>query len=225
MSQFGVRSLIAEKEIKYLMHFTRVENLKSILNHGLLPRCDLDQESVQYVATDPARFDRHKDALNLSVSFPNSSMFFTKRRNMGGDWVVLMINPEVMVQESCFFYPNNAASRSFNPYEDRSSVKDFKKMFSKTVLNNQGEIVKRKYLGLPNCFPTNLQAEVLVFSRVKVSMLMAVNFFDQKSFSNFLMRSHGAQLPSSVSLKVEPIFFDNRVDWLTWLPSKKLVNY
>jgi len=225
LSQFGVRSLIAEKEIKYLMHFTRVENLKSILNHGLLPRCDLDQESVQYVATDPSRFDRHKDAINLSVSFPNSSMFFTKRRNMGGDWVVLMIRPEVMVSEPCYFYPSNAASRCFSPCEDRSRAEDFKKMFSKKVLNNQGEIVKRKYLGLPNCFPTNLQAEVLVFSKVKVSMLMAVNFFDQKSFSNFLMRTNVTELPSSVSFNIEHTLFMNRSDWRTWLPQRNLVNY
>ena len=225
MSQFGVRSLIAEKEIKYLMHFTRVENLKSILNHGLLPRCDLDQESVQYVATDPSRFDRHKDAINLSVSFPNSSMFFTKRRNMGGDWVVLMIRPEVMVAEPCYFYPGNAASSCFSPCEDRSRAEDFKKMFSTKVLNNQGEIVKRKYLGLPNCFPTNLQAEVLVFSKVKVSMLMAVNFFDQKSFSNFLMRTNVTELTDAVSFNIEHTLFKNRLDWRTWLPQRNIVNY
>jgi hypothetical protein len=144
---------------------------------------------------------------------------------MGGDWVVLMIRPEVMVSEPCYFYPSNAASRCFSPCEDRSRAEDFKKMFSKKVLNNQGEIVKRKYLGLPNCFPTNLQAEVLVFSKVKVSMLMAVNFFDQKSFSNFLMRTNVTELPSSVSFNIEHTLFMNRSDWRTWLPQRNLVNY
>lgn len=50
-----MREILLRRNIKYLMHFTRVENLQSILRKGLYPREELDEDSC--IFNDAYRYD------------------------------------------------------------------------------------------------------------------------------------------------------------------------
>ncbi|MBE6047711.1 MAG: DUF4433 domain-containing protein [Clostridium sp.] len=41
--------------MEWLYHFTRVENLKSILEYGLIPRNEIDEEEA--IVNDDCRYD------------------------------------------------------------------------------------------------------------------------------------------------------------------------
>ena len=69
-----------DKKIKDLVHFTRVENLKGILEYGLIPRYYLEDKKAFRVPLRPELFDNQnikvdKRANNLSISVPDYEMF------------------------------------------------------------------------------------------------------------------------------------------------------
>jgi hypothetical protein len=70
-----IRAFVAERQIEYLVHFTRIENVTSILQYGLLPRDQLEKIlgplSRQVIVNDHQRFDEHQNASCLTISFPN----------------------------------------------------------------------------------------------------------------------------------------------------------
>ena len=90
MSQLGLASnvllpvlqferLSNNAEFNKVFHFTRVANLPSIFENGLVP---VSMESqVPMERTDPDRWDGRLDHLCFSLSFPNSPMFYSKRMN------------------------------------------------------------------------------------------------------------------------------------------------
>ena len=67
---------LKERKIKYLVHFTHIDNLKHILKIGLIPREYLELELIRVTLrprfSDNQRLDGNKKVNCLSVSFPNS---------------------------------------------------------------------------------------------------------------------------------------------------------
>lgn len=76
--------------IEVLVHFTHIANLNSILQHGLLGRAQLESmswlEPPKY--NDTYRLDGQREAICLSISFPNYKMFYKYSFNNRSDWVV-----------------------------------------------------------------------------------------------------------------------------------------
>ncbi|MCL2529459.1 MAG: DarT ssDNA thymidine ADP-ribosyltransferase family protein [Coriobacteriia bacterium] len=129
-----------------LIHFTRIENLDSILLYGISPRCVLDSNRVPYMHNDTGRYDGYQDASCLSVSFPNSKLFYTFRKSKGGTWAVFSLSPDLFLSDSIekfYFFERNASRGDSN----RCS---FREMF-----------------GNPSSkYPEDVQAEILVFGVV-----------------------------------------------------------
>ncbi|MEA3239116.1 MAG: hypothetical protein U9Q94_04990, partial [Candidatus Bipolaricaulota bacterium] len=68
---------LSEHGIKHLCHFTPLQNVPMILEHGLLPRGAVDRINSKPLLCDEERWDRQYDASCLSVSFPNYKMLYS----------------------------------------------------------------------------------------------------------------------------------------------------
>ena len=66
-----MNSIIAERGIVSLFHFTQADNLKNILRYGLMPRGDIEITGIASEFNDKYRYDDCLDAVCISISFPN----------------------------------------------------------------------------------------------------------------------------------------------------------
>ncbi len=203
----SIENILRERQIKYLCHFTRLENLESILTHGLIPRSNLYNAEfnpnprlrVSGLFNDTVRADNHPDATCLSISFPNSRMFSALRHEcINGNWIekqgiywaVIVLKSDVLLDKKCAFYPINAADSDVNSEEadNFKSMEAFLQMF-------EGNNKEREFL-LPKD-PTNVQAEVLVFDKIEPNYILGavlmldehVDYFKEK-FSSLLFFKH-----------------------------------
>ncbi|MFZ7142562.1 DarT ssDNA thymidine ADP-ribosyltransferase family protein [Avibacterium avium] len=104
-----IKEILRKRNIKWLCHFTPRENLEFIKRDGLQPR---NLITHHYQVTDTSRFDRFKNSICLSISKPNKWMFDRKKES-GLDLCLLLINPDVLFEKECLFYPHNAATASY----------------------------------------------------------------------------------------------------------------
>jgi hypothetical protein len=108
-----IENEVKSREIEHLWHFTKVENLDSILKSGMMPRAMLEAQSANVAYNDEHRLDYQKTANCLSLGHPNYKMFYRLRRvNPNQGWVVLGIDPEVLWIKDCAFCDQNAATGS-----------------------------------------------------------------------------------------------------------------
>ena len=154
----GIRRQVEERGIPYLVHFTPISNLASILEHGLKSRNALIGR--KYTFTDEVRADGWLDWISLSVSFPNYRMFYSKRNSLDyvDGWAILLIRREALWELDCKFILTNAASYQIRMFRDDkwSSVEAFEDMFD--YVEHRGNI--------PDYFTTDPQAEVMIKNEV-----------------------------------------------------------
>lgn len=152
--------LIEQRGIQWLCHFTPRYNLESIRRFGLIPRNLLNDVQV----TDHTRYDRHSNAICLSISKPNSWMF-NKKQEQGLDLCLLLINPAVLYEKNCLFYPHNAATAIYRDASDEmlQGEKALERLFANEVTYQKSgrELTTIRRNGdLKKCETTSDQAEV-----------------------------------------------------------------
>jgi hypothetical protein len=192
------QDIIMRRDITRLYHFTRMENLPSIFQRGLLPR-DGFPDVPMYVS-DENRIDGRLDCVCVSISFPNSSMFYRKRKIEfpTSTWCVISIDPNVLWAYPCLFFPHNAATyRDVNRSTFRT-LESFEALFNGDARPG----------GLPGSLPTNVQAEVQVEGSIALEMLAGLIFEDNEALTQFEML--GISLPKHVNLSRNIHFFDGR---------------
>ena len=170
---------LCESGINTLVHFTRLEKPGGHPDRRDSPRSALETRAERVVFNDGIRIDGHKDAVCLSMGFPNYKMFYKYRKaDQAATWAVLTIRADVLWEQDCAFCWANAACSAINRQslvvlKDSSSLA---KMFA-----DQCEItgINRAECGIPDWFPTNPQAEVLAFSGVPLSQITTVYFQGQ----------------------------------------------
>lgn len=175
-----------QKHITKVYHFTRVENLENIFRYGLLPRTNLDEKGIAYVSNDDQRLDNCWNAISVSIEFPNYKMFYGLRcEHKSADWAVLLLDAQLLWKFPCAFCWTNAADSSVSsiPPENRMTAEVFYELFE-----NKDGYPLRDNLNIPDCYPTNPQAEVLVFHSIPINFIKAVYFENHeaqlKYFSN-----------------------------------------
>lgn len=203
-----IKDILKQRNIEFLCHFTRLENLESILTYGLIPRAYLYNEefnhnlnlSIDGIFNDEHRYDGKPEATCLSISFPNSSMFYRLRcSNNNVKWAVVVLSAQVLIDKNCAFYPTNAANSSLSS----KPVVDFQ---GGTALNRlfEGDNVSRQYLLDKD--PTDVQAEVLVFDKIEPRYIRGAvlkRIEDIKKFQSLF--------PNSIFVKYEGWgYWDNR---------------
>lgn len=204
-----IAEMIELREIAHLVHFTHVSNLPNIMKHGLLGRTDLEKRGIEHSVTDHERFDGNRNAISLSVSFPNWQMFFKKRQDYlrqgvpEHEWVVLLLDPELLTELPALFSPTNAASNSTNKAHTlRKGITAFESMFADDELRNT--------LRLSDDYTTDPQAEVQVMAPIHPKWIQEICI---KPGTNRRALQHAAGL---VPVYEEPAVFERRFDWQHW---------
>ena len=176
-----LENIIAERDIKSLTHFTPIANLDSILQNGIVARSFIDTGKLNGICCDNDRADGLRNGICLSVSYPNSKMFFPYRLRMKDnpfnkidelDWAVIILDISIILHKKCAFFDTNAACAKFRNVllDDLKTAKAFENMFANEVITRDGELVKRESYLKPKD-TTCVQAEVMVFEKIEPSFI------------------------------------------------------
>lgn len=172
----GISGIVERRNIKSLFHFSKINNLSGICSQGIVPRANLKEGEFEFC--DIYRSDGFLNANCISVSFPQYKMFFLKRvDNRKQKWVVFEVSTDFLLTKDLAFFERNAASRQVQKeiIENRKSVTAFEKMFDEIE-----HFPSREQTGIPDCYPTDPQAEILVFDRIETEYLVAAHFETQE---------------------------------------------
>ncbi len=200
-----ISDFMEQRGILHLCHFTRVENLESILKYGLVPRSFLDNE--QAIVNDAFRYDRCEDAVCTTIEFPNYKMFYQLRcDNPNTQWAVLRLDAQILTDFDCAFCQVNAGSAaSFTiPLSERKGADALAKMYAPIVDGVQ------RSLSIPMSYPTSPQAEVLVFNTIPPEYIEAVYFNSVKVLRFFKSMAY------PVYMAVDTDWFFPRTDYRLW---------
>lgn len=105
-----IQAIAVEKKVPFLVHFTRSENIPSIMRHGLIPMGMANDLGLNPQINDQLRLDGRLNGTSLSISFPNGQMFYRLRKdNPDVSWVVLAISTSVLWSKDVLFCRHNAA--------------------------------------------------------------------------------------------------------------------
>jgi len=181
LPQFHMRLACSQRSISRLVHFTHIENLNTIRQHGIIPVPELEQRGIKPRVNDPERFDFRLDAVSMSIEFPNYQLFYRFRKQQGTserDWCIIEVCPSVLWTSECVFSAENAASASEARREDhlRRGVDGFTRLFDDSGGTRRN--VTRDKLRLPQAFPTNPQAEVQVLRGIRPEKIRAFHTVD-----------------------------------------------
>jgi ssDNA thymidine ADP-ribosyltransferase, DarT len=212
----AIQDSCSSRKIEVLVHFTRMENLAGILKEGLVPRASLEARTRRPIFNDQVRRDGHKDAVCLSISFPNYRMFYKYRcADQTSTWSVLLIKPDVLWEFDCAFCWTNAADSAIirQPLAILKESSSLRRMFT-----DRCEItgVNRADCQIPDKFPTDPQAEVLVFSHIPLSFITGVTFPDAWAQAKYC---GPPQQTVPASFGVNSAYFRPRCDWEIWRPT------
>ena len=136
-------------------------------------------------------------------------MFYTLRQdNPEVDWVVLLLDAKILCDFDCAFCCENAGSANMyqTDIKSRKGIKAFLKLF-----DEQAGCYSRNKMNLPSNYPTNPQAEVLVFANIPVEYIKCVYFYNYKTMSKY------ANLFDDTNMcEVNTDFFYGRKDCNFW---------
>lgn len=154
-----IQAIAQARGIEQLLHFTLLENLPSIVEHGLLSRAELVNRQLDAYAVDEFRLDGQPEGLSVSIERPNWRMLKSMMaRSQGSQWVCLGLSADLLWTHACRFCWRNASSTAMR--EHRGWCEGpwaFKRMFD-------GSTEQRN--GLEPCDPTFEDAEVQVLEPI-----------------------------------------------------------
>ncbi len=194
-----ISARVHARKVPYLVHFTPIANLESILRDGLRSRNAL--AGHDFVFTDEYRTDGWVDWISVSISFPNYKMLYAKKnslKNVEG-WAIILIRKEALWELDCKFILTNAASSGIRMFQEEkwSSAQAFEDMF------NHAE----HRIGIPDFYATDPQAEVMIrdeIPRSYIGMIAVENKRDE------------TRLDRLIDVRVIPQLFRWRSDFEHW---------
>lgn len=172
-----VRRDAQARGIPWLVHFTPFVNLPCIVEHGLLPRAELDAGGLDYTYTDSWRLDGDPGASSLSISDPAWVMLGRKRElSPRSTWAILYFEPSMLWTHNCRFCFRNAAHADLSKCrKNRHGPWGFWTMFEDVApsVAFKGESY-REEVGLGPHQPTRPDAEVQVRGRIAPELIIGV---------------------------------------------------
>lgn len=202
---------VKKRRIEYLIHFTSINNLRSILNQGLSSIQFLKQTKTQYDFNDAIRLDGHPNSISLSVMFPNYSMLSKYRlySDEPKDMIILALEPSIIWEKDCAFYYNNAANNVFKGISlpTFKTFNSWENMFAEEVDNRN-----RSILNIPNNYTTNPQAEILVFNSIEPRYIKEILFESQTMYDKYEDSIPDTDIP----IYLHPDIYSSRKDYIHW---------
>ncbi|MES2531813.1 MAG: DarT ssDNA thymidine ADP-ribosyltransferase family protein [Pseudomonadota bacterium] len=176
-----IRAVATRRNIRHLVHFTRVANLPSIMANGLLSVQSAHSLGLAPQANDQLRLDGRPDAVSLSVGWPNADMFYKYRSLHPAErWVVLLLEPDILWTLDCGYCRHNAADKRIRtqPWSALTTEQAFESMFADAteVAGVADGAPSRAAQRLAPGDPTDVQAEVLVRGDIAPAMVLELVF-------------------------------------------------
>ena len=206
----SIKEIVERRSIDTLCHFTRVENLSSILRLGLFGRSQLELSGIPFVRIDRDRIDGYPEAICSTVSFPNYKLFYKKREYFSerhgisqNKWVVLLLEARMLWELDCAFCSYNASANTVTsiPLEERKKPEALEAMFGDL------KTVSRGRLNFPPQYSSSPQAEILVFNAVPTSYIGEIHFFDDYAFEDWVDSDYEV---TNASIRVSNYYFNDR---------------
>jgi hypothetical protein len=173
MNNALIKEEIQKRKITRLCHFTKSQKAVHILSsEDGIEAVDFLDKSI-YDANDKLRLDRKKEFVNCSIQYPNH-WYWNKVKDktpLFKDWVILLINPELLLLQNTEFCEFNAATE--NGVHIKKGYNTFKRLYDDIVRGRS-----RSSNMLP-CCPTDDQAEVLIYKSISRKDIIGVVVKDE----------------------------------------------
>ncbi|MCT2580914.1 DUF4433 domain-containing protein [Mesorhizobium sp. P16.1] len=164
-----IAAIVEARQIEDVLHFTRLENLPGILEHGLRTRSELVSADFPVYASDADRLDKEDDAVSVSISCYYPRMFEAKRYRSGDKpWAILILHPNLLWNYHCLFFRKGAATNA-TKYENGKRYGGYalEKLFDDcSLLMDPNKTGFRAEYGLLPSWPTFSDSEVQVMSPI-----------------------------------------------------------
>jgi len=161
---------LIEREVKWLYHFTYVDNIVSILKYGILSRNNQERKGVESKYNDPN--ETGSNYISVSIEWPNYKMFYKKRiDNPHERFAVVCISIYALTECQYRMYSTNSS-----------------KGYGSSLVKNANDLYydspSRKSL-LSKKFPTDPQAELRISDMIPKEYIRAVYFETQKDLKDY----------------------------------------
>lgn len=215
-----IKEILDSRGISHLVHFTRIENLSSILMNGLVPVIIQPTKGIESIKNDGERIDNQLNCTSCSVEFPNYKLFYRFRcQYPNSRWVVILLNTDILFSDNnnAYYCKTNAASvlpKTPNHNELCTPI-SFESMFREKVYTKENKIINRKELDIGDSFTTDPQAEILISNIISTKYISKVYFNSDLEMKEFTNKNRN-KLVDKFELSTNPDLFNHRKDYSFW---------
>lgn len=201
----STQSIVKQRGICHLIHFTDVENLESILMNGLCSVSNLCKNDMIYKFTDSSRRDGRIDCVSYSIEFPNYMYLKSLIQKTGNKYVILRLNVECVFNRTIYIHKSN-------PYLPRwGGAQLFEDLFFEEY----------RCHSLPSKFPTDPRAEIQYGGVVQPKDIEGIfypsNFPSHSAnYLNELIEKY-----SNFNIVKDDYYFGERMDSKHWIDIRK----
>ncbi len=216
-----IREIIEKRKIEYLTHFTRLDNLHSILQNGLVPVSIQQKMKIPSVHNDEQRIDSKLDCTSCSVGFPNYKLFYTFREYKfpGTRWVVVVLDKDVLFSPTniAYYCYTNAAGifPRISSAKELCTANAFQNMYCDSITTRDNKLIQRESLQIDDSITTDPQAEILISDIIDTNYIGCICFRNQQDVDHYILQ-YGSEVLNKYEHQIVPGFFDARKDYMFW---------
>ncbi len=174
-----IRQEIKARSITRLCHLTQSRKLSHIFGtlDGIYSNDWLKENRPDLLdANDPQRLDGLRDHISCSIEYPNFWYYrqVKDRERIFKDWIILLIESDVMLQDNTVFCPRNCGALGGQLADPKHrGHTGFKRIFDSKVTGAYGKVYNRTRQ-MPDSCPTDGQAEVMIYRRIEQDKIFGV---------------------------------------------------
>lgn len=214
-----LRAFLKERKIETLIHFTRLENLTSILTYGLYARTAIENDTRigRVCWNEPELPVAWRSMISFNISYPNYRLFYKLQAQRGYEWIVLVYDAALLLQLPFYSFTFPAANLIRTPIF-QSDIAPFLQTFDAfEALFLDTETVRRKLLQIPDSYPTHPHSEILIPETVPNTYLKEVHFYNEYKFEQWCVQNQAmASIVDKNLWQVGLTYFSPRMDYANW---------
>jgi len=217
----NIRKIIKKRKIEFLTHFTRLDNLHSILQNGLVPVSIQQKMKIPSVHNDEQRIDSKLDCTSCSVEFPNYKLFYKFREYQfpRTRWVVVVLDKDVLFLPTniAYYCRTNAAGifPKIPRVKELCTANAFENMYLDSIKTRDNKLILRESLQIDDSMTTDPQAEILISDIIDTNYIVCICFQKQQDVDHYIQQ-YGSEILNKYDHKIEPKFFGSRKDYESW---------